>query len=184
MIQPQLEMCIRKLEFFTDRFISANDTENAIVWELQVNLASRHICKYGTCMLSPVRLFATPMDCSPPGSSVHGFSRQEYWRGLPFPSPGIFPTQGLNAGLLNWHMGSLPLAPPGVCAVRVLSRFGFVRVFETIWTVAHQASLSLGFSRQGYWSGLPCPSPGESSQPRDQTYVSCISCIAVEFFTH
>ena len=28
------------------------------------------------------------MDCGPPGSSVHGFSRQEYWRGLPFPSPG------------------------------------------------------------------------------------------------
>ena len=30
-----------------------------------------------------------PMDCSPPGSSVHGFSRQEYWSGLPFPSPGF-----------------------------------------------------------------------------------------------
>ena len=29
-----------------------------------------------------------PMDCSLPGSSVHGFSRQEYWSGLPFPSPG------------------------------------------------------------------------------------------------
>ena len=29
-----------------------------------------------------------PMDCSPPGSPVHGFSRQEYWSGLPFPSPG------------------------------------------------------------------------------------------------
>ena len=29
-----------------------------------------------------------PVDCSPPGSSVHGFSRQEYWSGLPFPSPG------------------------------------------------------------------------------------------------
>ena len=29
-----------------------------------------------------------PMDCSPPGSSVHGIFRQEYWSGLPFPSPG------------------------------------------------------------------------------------------------
>ena len=29
-----------------------------------------------------------PMDCSPPGSSVHGFPGQEYWSGLPFPSPG------------------------------------------------------------------------------------------------
>ena len=33
--------------------------------------------------------FSDPMDCSPPGSSVHGFSRQEYWSGVPSPSPKI-----------------------------------------------------------------------------------------------
>ena len=32
--------------------------------------------------------FCDPMDCSPPDASVHGFSRQEYYSGLPFPSPG------------------------------------------------------------------------------------------------
>ena len=32
--------------------------------------------------------FCDPMNCSPPGSSVHGISRQEYWSGLPFPTPG------------------------------------------------------------------------------------------------
>ena len=32
-----------------------------------------------------------PMDCSPPGSSSMGFSRQEYWSGSPFPSPGDLP---------------------------------------------------------------------------------------------
>ena len=36
-----------------------------------------------------------PMDCSPPGSSVHGFSRQEYWSGLPYPPPGDLPDPGL-----------------------------------------------------------------------------------------
>ena len=36
-----------------------------------------------------------PMDCSPPGSSVMGFSRQEYWSGLPFPSPGDLPYPGI-----------------------------------------------------------------------------------------
>ena len=37
-----------------------------------------------------------PMDCSPPGSTVHGiFSRQEYWNGLPFPSPGDLPDPGV-----------------------------------------------------------------------------------------
>ena len=44
----------------------------------------------------------------------------------------------------------------------------------TPWTVAYQAPPSMGFSRQEYWSGLPFPSPGGSSRPRDQTWVSCI----------
>ena len=44
--------------------------------------------------------------------------------------------------------------------------------------VAHQAPLSMGFSKQEYWSGLPCPLPGESSQSRDQTCISYISCIS------
>jgi len=42
----------------------------------------------------------------------------------------------------------------------VLSHFSHVRLFVTAWTVAHQAPLSLGFSRQEYWSGWPCPPPG------------------------
>ena len=36
-----------------------------------------------------------------------------------------------------------------------------VQLFATLWTVAHQASLSIGFSRQEYCSGLPCPPPGD-----------------------
>ena len=39
----------------------------------------------------------------------------------------------------------------------------------TPWTAAYQAPPSMGFSRQGYWSGLPFPSPGESSQSRERT---------------
>ena len=42
----------------------------------------------------------------------------------------------------------------------VLSRFSRVQLFATLWTVAHQAPLSMEFSRQEYWSGLPCPPPG------------------------
>ena len=40
---------------------------------------------------------------------------------------------------------------------RVLSRLSHVWLFATLWTVARQAPLSIGFSRQEYWSGLPCP---------------------------
>ena len=41
-----------------------------------------------------------------------------------------------------------------MCVVR---NFNCVQLFATIWTVTHQAPLSMGFSRQEYWSGLPCP---------------------------
>ena len=51
-----------------------------------------------------------------------------------------------------------------VCA-RVLSRFSCVQLFATLWTVAHQAPLSMGFFRQEYWSGLPCPPPGDLPNP-------------------
>ena len=40
-----------------------------------------------------------------------------------------------------------------------------VRLFETPWTVAHQTPLSMGFSRQEHWSGLPFPSPGDLPNP-------------------
>ena len=36
-----------------------------------------------------------------------------------------------------------------------------VRFFATPWTITRQAPLSMGFSRQEHWSGLPCPSPGD-----------------------
>ena len=41
-----------------------------------------------------------------------------------------------------------------------------VRLFVTPWTVAHHVSLSMEFSRQEYWSGLPFPSPGDLPDPR------------------
>ena len=49
------------------------------------------------------------------------------------------------------------------CAV--LSHFSHVPLFATPWTVAHQAPLSTGFSRQEYWSGLPFLSPGDLPDP-------------------
>ena len=57
-----------------------------------------------------------PRDCSLPGSSVHGFPRQEHWNAFLFPPPGIFPTQGSNLcllHLLHWQVDSLPLSHLG-----------------------------------------------------------------------
>ena len=49
----------------------------------------------------------------------------------------------------------------GLCA----KSFSRVRLCSTLWTIAHQAPLSMGFSRQEYYSGLPCPSPGDLPDP-------------------
>ena len=47
----------------------------------------------------------------------------------------------------------------------VLSHFSFVQLLLTLWTVADQAPLSMGFTRQEHWSGLPFPSPRDLPDP-------------------
>ena len=52
------------------------------------------------------------------------------------------------------------------CQVKVkVKLLSCVRLFATPWTVAYQTSLSMGFSRQEYWRGLPFPSPGDLPDP-------------------
>ena len=85
-------------------------------------------------------------------------------------SPQVVPTV-LNLGpcfckclflqVFQWYsFFPVPYSFPG-CNVHVcvLNPFSHVWLFITPWTVAYQASLSMGFSRQEYWSGLPCSSP-------------------------
>ena len=50
-------------------------------------------------------------------------------------------------------------------SVCVLSHFSRIRLFVTPWTIGRQAPLSTGFWRQEYWSGLPCPPPGDLPNP-------------------
>ena len=76
-----------------------------------------------------------PIDGSPPGSTV----------------PGI-----LQARTLEWVAISFSKACKWKVKVKSFSR---VWLFETPWTAAYQAPLSMGFSRQEYWSGVPLPSP-------------------------
>ena len=63
--------------------------------------------------LSRVRLFATPWTVSHQDPPSMEFSRQEYWSGLPFPSPGSFLTQGSNLGLLHCGQTLYLSEPPG-----------------------------------------------------------------------
>ena len=90
---------------------------------------------------------------------------QEYWSVLAFPIPGDLPDPGIEPESLSPPAlagESWPLVPPGKSSgqcVYVLSRFSCVWVFVILWTVAHQTPLSMGFSRQGYWSGWTRPPP-------------------------
>ena len=69
---------------------------------------------------------------------------------------------------LAWRILNVTLLACKMSAVvyaYMLSCFSCVWLFATLWTVAHQAHLSLGFSRQECWSGLLCPPPGDLSDP-------------------
>ena len=69
-----------------------------------------------------------------------------------------------------------------VC-VCTLSHFSHVWLFVTLWTVAWQAPLSIGFSRQEYWSGLPCPPPGDLPIPGIEPTSLMSPALAGGFFT-
>ena len=69
---------------------------------------------YVCCLLAKsFALFCDPMDWSPPGSSVHGISQQEYWNRLPFPPPGDLPDPGMESMSPALAGGSFTVEPPG-----------------------------------------------------------------------
>ena len=114
------------------------------------------------------------MDCSLPGSSVHGFPGQEYQSGLSFPS-GDLPDPGIELRSSVLQADSLLSEPPGKplrahskeeeveSEVKSLSR---ARLFATSWIVAC-TKLLRPWDLQGkkYWNGLPFPSPGNFPNP-------------------
>ena len=83
-----------------------------------------------------------PMTAAQQAPPSLGFSRQEHWSGLPFPSPMH------ESEKWKWKVKVKSLSP--------------VWLLATSWTAAYQAPPSMGFSRQEYWSGMPLSSPNRS----------------------
>ena len=82
--------------------------------------------------------------------------------------------------ITRWrHSGEHPSLLIDTCA-QSLSR---IRLFVTLWTVAHQAPLSMGFSSQGYWSELSFPSLGDLPDPRIEPTSLMSPALAGSFFT-
>ena len=109
-------------------------------------------------------------DCSLPGSSVHGIlqTRILEWAAMPSSRGSSQPRDQTHA------LGLLLL---------LLTCFSRVQLFTTPWTAAHQAFLSMGFSRQEYWSGLPCPPPGDLPSPGIKSESPAAPAFAGRFFT-
>ena len=110
-----------------------------------------------------------PVDYNPPDLLSMEFSRQKYWSRYPLPSPGNLLNLGIEPKSPALQADFILSEPPGkpqyiVCTV-LCSFASIVRLSVTLWTVAHQTLQSMGFSRQEYWSGLPCPPPGELPDP-------------------
>ena len=68
-----------------------------------------------------VQLFVTPMDGSPPGSSVRGSSRQAYRSGLPFPSPGTLTSPRREPGSPALQADSIQSGPPGNLKIKMVA---------------------------------------------------------------
>ena len=96
-----------------------------------------------------------PMDGSLPGSSVHGIfqARVLEWGAMAFSDNGILLSHKKMEVVLfaaTWIHLEIIIQSEVKVKVKLLSR---IRLFATLWTVSYQASLSMGFSKQEYWSG-------------------------------
>ena len=175
-----------------------------------------------TWVLSCVQLFVTPWTITFRAPLSLEYSRQEYWNGLPFPTPGTMKTwtpshmpiklllkvflliflsiytqctliifilqlitfyKSLNSGFIykshtdkscftKMHLfkSTLKYILIDKCHQLIYTESESevaksCPILWTPWTVAYQAPLSMGFSRQAYWSGLPFPSPGDLPNP-------------------
>ena len=94
------------------------------------------------------------------------FPGKNYCSGLPFPAPRDLPDPGMEPGSFSSPVlaGRFFTTVPPERKKKVKSH-SCVRLFATPWTAAHQAPLSMEFSRQEYWNGLPSPSPGDRPHP-------------------
>ena len=131
---------------------------------------SIYVCVH-SCF-SHVQLSVTLLTVAHHAPPSMGFFRQGYWNGLPFPAPRDLPYPGIKLTSPRlWHCRRIlyPLShmesPNPYISVVVVLLLSCAWLFVTLWTLACQAPLSMGFFRQGYWNGLPCPPPGDLPDP-------------------
>ena len=158
---------------------------------------------YWCCLVPKLGLILLqPMDTSLPGSSVYGISQARIleWVAISWPAYRFLKRQVRWSGitisfrifqfiLLYASFGNCPnkyyilkFIPSNI----VLGCLGRVWLFMTPWTLACQAPLSMGFSREEYWIGLPCPPLGDLPGPwiRPTSHISCIGRRILYYYCH
>ena len=123
------------------------------------NNCTAHVC---VCVSSVLSIFVTPWTIALQAPLMMEFSRQEYWSGLPFPTPGDLHYPGIEpASSVSTVSPALAgrfftTEPPGkthsLCWSESVKSLSHVQLFVTPWTVAQQAPLSMEFPRKQYWS--------------------------------
>ena len=164
-LQPHPQPCRKSDPFAILLFFGFHSSENSIMH---------------ACMLSRFWLCETLWTLANQAPLSVGFSRQENWSGLPFPTPGIFLTQRLNPcllSLLHWQADSLPTALPDELLLINQANGWLNPGLQHCRWILYQLSHH-GCPRILEWVAYPF-SRG-SSQPRNQTRASCI---AGGFFT-
>ena len=98
-----------------------------------------------------------------------GFGELSGWRIYPYTRRVTHPNSVGTEVLVLLTLPALTLCISSslslIMHVSMLSHFSHVQLFATLWTVPCQVPLSMRFSRQKYWSGLPCPPPGDHPNP-------------------
>ena len=126
-------------------------------------------------LLSHVPLFVTPWTVAHQAPPSMDFFRQGYWSGLPFTSPGDLPGPGIESGSPILQADALPSEPPGklwgrtffilymvMCMCCAILSHSVVSDSETPWSVARQASLSMGILQAGILEWVSMPSSRRS----------------------
>ena len=124
----------------------------------------------------------------------HGAHTQHLWEGDRDIVSTKYAAQMKNCLVHSWWLNPRKATPPTMslfspyllCSscLGVLSHFSHVRLFATPWTVARQAPLSMGFFRQEYWSGLPCPPPRDLPDPGIKSASLKVSCVGRPVLYH
>ena len=141
------------------------------LWGKKIEASKASMWKKGESgSLSCVQLFWDPMEYSPPGCSVYGILQAKILEqvSITFSRESSQPRDRTQVSCIAgrfYTIWATRETPIHCMCCAVLSHFSHVWLFVTLWTVPPKAPLSMGFSRQEYCSGLPCPPPGELPDP-------------------